>query len=338
MSQFSQIIDSFERTGNFPLESDYIFGSEEELLKYYQDPVKQATMHAGLFRIVDNKETNKQDLYWVEDRSGVLTWVKFSGASLGEDVTVIGVTVGNFTPGTVIKNGTTFTDFVKQMVTKPSKGYLSLLVNGNIQNSATLEIGTPINNVIARYTQNQSGNLVALKNVNITAGYTDKSALTVGAIQGTNVTISVTARVSSGTNTIVATANVAASSFFAAGDLAQSSNTINGVRKYFFGQGTAPTASADIRNGTSILAAGSYSYALAAGNTAMWVAIPDNKTITEVKDAGALNAVITSSFVKSGTVNVDGATTGKDATSYSIYQLSGYGPFGSAHTMNIKFS
>ena len=31
MGQYSELIGSFKRMGNFPLEADYIFNSEEEL-------------------------------------------------------------------------------------------------------------------------------------------------------------------------------------------------------------------------------------------------------------------------------------------------------------------
>jgi hypothetical protein len=33
---YSQLIGSFERTGNFPLEANYIFATEEDLKVYFE--------------------------------------------------------------------------------------------------------------------------------------------------------------------------------------------------------------------------------------------------------------------------------------------------------------
>lgn len=64
MSQYSQMLGSFERTGSYPMESNYIFPTKAELDQFYEEEINKATIHAGLFRIVLNDEDNKQALYW----------------------------------------------------------------------------------------------------------------------------------------------------------------------------------------------------------------------------------------------------------------------------------
>lgn len=65
MSQYSEIIGSFIRNGNFPLEADYIFETEQELLDFYKLPENKALLHQGLLKIVKSDENKKQALYWV---------------------------------------------------------------------------------------------------------------------------------------------------------------------------------------------------------------------------------------------------------------------------------
>ena len=63
MSQYSETIGSFIRTGNYPLEANYVFESEEALIQFYQDPIAATTLHEGLLKIV--KSDDNQSLYWV---------------------------------------------------------------------------------------------------------------------------------------------------------------------------------------------------------------------------------------------------------------------------------
>lgn len=65
MGQYSELIGSFKRMGNFPLEADYIFNSEEELKAFYSQPENYVLLHRGLLRIVADPESNQQYLYWV---------------------------------------------------------------------------------------------------------------------------------------------------------------------------------------------------------------------------------------------------------------------------------
>lgn len=61
MSKYSETIGSFIRTGNYPLEADYTFNTEQDLIDFYTD--NDTCLHQGLFKIVG--EGDEQSLYWV---------------------------------------------------------------------------------------------------------------------------------------------------------------------------------------------------------------------------------------------------------------------------------
>ena len=65
MSKYSEVIGSFIRRGNYPLEADYIFSNESELKAFYQDPVQNSILHKGFLKVVENDGTGNQALYWV---------------------------------------------------------------------------------------------------------------------------------------------------------------------------------------------------------------------------------------------------------------------------------
>ena len=73
MSQYSQIIGSFERTADFPLEANSVFVSKQALDQFYNDPIHKATMYPGLINIVVG-----DGLYWVKEINNELTFVKFT--------------------------------------------------------------------------------------------------------------------------------------------------------------------------------------------------------------------------------------------------------------------
>ena len=87
MSQYSEMMGSFIRTGNYPLEANYIFESQEDLINFYNDPINKTTLHVGLFRIVQNKVKDEQALYWaVPDSEGSLYFEKLIDYSTVNDV------------------------------------------------------------------------------------------------------------------------------------------------------------------------------------------------------------------------------------------------------------
>lgn len=75
-SIYSQLLGSFYRGGNFPLEAHFIFNSETELLDFYKDPVESKTLYEGLFKLVKND--SKQTLYWCVNKDGNLTFEKYN--------------------------------------------------------------------------------------------------------------------------------------------------------------------------------------------------------------------------------------------------------------------
>lgn len=64
MGQYSELIGSFYRTGDFPLEANYIFDSEAALKEFYSQPENIVTTHKGLLRVVANPVTGEQSLWW----------------------------------------------------------------------------------------------------------------------------------------------------------------------------------------------------------------------------------------------------------------------------------
>jgi len=58
MSKYSELLGSYIRTGNYPLEADYIFDSEEELIKFYSNPINRSILHEGLLKVVKNDKGN----------------------------------------------------------------------------------------------------------------------------------------------------------------------------------------------------------------------------------------------------------------------------------------
>ena len=70
MSQYSEMMGSFIRTGDYPIEANYIFSSEEELKAFYTDELNNTTLHKGLLKIVSSEDS--QTLYWVVEVGGEL--------------------------------------------------------------------------------------------------------------------------------------------------------------------------------------------------------------------------------------------------------------------------
>lgn len=76
MSQYSETIGSFIRTGDYPLEANYIFATEDALKAFFDDPLNKVTLHKGLLKVVEADENGKQALYWVTETDGELQFEK----------------------------------------------------------------------------------------------------------------------------------------------------------------------------------------------------------------------------------------------------------------------
>lgn len=64
-TQYSELVGSFIRTGDFPLEANYVFSTEADLREFCSNKLNVTTLHKGLFKIVEKDEDDKQALYWV---------------------------------------------------------------------------------------------------------------------------------------------------------------------------------------------------------------------------------------------------------------------------------
>lgn len=77
MSQYSEIMGSFIRTGDYPIEANYIFKDEAALKEFYSDPINATTLHSGLFKVVLDGE---QTLYWAIKNGDSYTFEPFLNA------------------------------------------------------------------------------------------------------------------------------------------------------------------------------------------------------------------------------------------------------------------
>lgn len=87
MSQYSEVIGSFLRRGDFPLEADYVFATEQALKDYYNQEENKAILHKGLLKVVEDDGNGEQALYWVSDSNGELTFTKLITGNGIEDIT-----------------------------------------------------------------------------------------------------------------------------------------------------------------------------------------------------------------------------------------------------------
>lgn len=88
MSAYSEIIGSFKRTGDFPLEANYIFATEADLVAFYEDEQEAATLHEGLLKVVLDDGDGNQALYWVTtDSDGNLIFEKLIDSTLETQIT-----------------------------------------------------------------------------------------------------------------------------------------------------------------------------------------------------------------------------------------------------------
>ena len=76
MSQYSEMMGSFIRTGNYPMEANYVFPTEAILKEFYSDPLNATTIHKGLLKVVENGGNDKQALYWITEKDNKLVFTK----------------------------------------------------------------------------------------------------------------------------------------------------------------------------------------------------------------------------------------------------------------------
>lgn len=76
MSQYSEMMGSFIRTGNYPMEANYVFATEAALKEFYNNPINATTLHKGLLKVVEDDGDGNQALYWVVPNDTSLEFVK----------------------------------------------------------------------------------------------------------------------------------------------------------------------------------------------------------------------------------------------------------------------
>lgn len=59
------MMGSFIRTGNYPMEANYVFDTEADLRNFYEDDLNATTLHEGLLRVAKKDNDGKQSLFWV---------------------------------------------------------------------------------------------------------------------------------------------------------------------------------------------------------------------------------------------------------------------------------
>lgn len=125
-------------------------------------------------------------------------------------------------------------------------------------------------------------------------------------------------------------------------NLFNSTTLITWRNKLFYApRASAPVSSNDVRTlGNEAFYSGSTTFTLNTGNTLtrFYVALPPGKTITSVVDLDALNAVITSSYVLVGTINVDDVGTPANTFAYNLYEMVIAVPYASNHRHSITIS
>lgn len=104
----------------------------------------------------------------------------------------------------------------------------------------------------------------------------------------------------------------------------------------FYGAATLPTNSATVRalpSSAFHTGATSFTFNTGISGTSFVIALPPSVTISSVIDTSALNAIITSEWILTGTVNVlDAGSTNR---AYNIYQMVVGIPYASSHAFTI---
>lgn len=130
-------------------------GAKEDI----QTAITEETIGPGALVITDNNE-----MAFVRDDKTV----DFLKETVGEDIQVNGVNIGNLTDGKTISRDLTLAQFIKQMVQKAipasyTQPSVSLVNNGG-QAAGNVEAGSSVNiKLRANFTKNDAGDLTALE-------------------------------------------------------------------------------------------------------------------------------------------------------------------------------
>lgn len=276
-------------------------GAKEDI----QTAITEETIGPGALVITDNNE-----MAFVRDDKTV----DFLKETVGEDIQVNGVNIGNLTDGKTISRDLTLAQFIKQMVQKAipasyTQPSVSLVNNGG-QAAGNVEAGSSVNiKLRANFTKNDAGDLTALEikkgaeqvatGSSSPVDYSSAEALVVG---DETVTFTATATYGEGEIKNNNLGEPSPDGHITAGSKNSSGYSITGKRNAFYGTGVGATPelnSANIRSLTNKKLApangNTITINVAAGQQYVIIAYPATlRDITQIKyeetnDIGALS-------------------------------------------------
>jgi len=299
---------------------------------------KDPTYYVGYAAIYDEDTSG---LYYVSGGNATDGW-EFSqvgGGTLAENVTVTGVgTVGGYTEGNVIANGTSFTEFVKGLLVKRVAAvYHAPVISLSATPSTLQEVGTePLVTLRPNFVQRDAGGLTEVR------FYVD------GTLEHTQSTLAPYQRAEYGDTP--GSVNYSVQIDYAQGPIKQDNlgdDSPNGRIEAGTKTGTASVTfqlynwygASDVADGDAVRSL-THTFSdtpeLNTGTTSlvMTVAVPNGKAITEVVDIDASNTDLTSVYVIDDTI-----TSVPDADglphAYKVYKYTNASPYLSNHRHQI---
>lgn len=317
-------------------------GAKEDI----QTAITEETIGPGALVITDNNE-----MAFVRDDKTV----DFLKETVGEDIQVNGVNIGNLTDGKTISRDLTLAQFIKQMVQKAipasyTQPSVSLVNNGG-QAAGNVEAGSSVNiKLRANFTKNDAGDLTALEikkgaeqvatGSSSPVDYSSAEALVVG---DETVTFTATATYGEGEIKNNNLGEPSPDGHITAGSKNSSGYSITGKRNAFYGTGVGATPelnSANIRSLTnkklSPANGNTITINVAAGQQYVIIAYPATlRDITQIKyeetnDIGAL-----SKFTKTQVQVADARGGENGLMDYKVYSYGMAVPAPAAMTFTV---
>lgn len=317
-------------------------GAKEDI----QTAITEETIGPGALVITDNNE-----MAFVRDDKTV----DFLKETVGEDIQVNGVNIGNLTDGKTISRDLTLAQFIKQMVQKAipasyTQPSVSLVNNGG-QAAGNVEAGSSVNiKLRANFTKNDAGDLTTLEikkgaeqvatGSSSPVDYSSTEALVVG---DETVTFTATATYGEGEIKNNNLGEPSPNGHITAGSKNSSGYSITGKRNAFYGTGVGATPelnSANIRSLTNKKLApangNTITINVAAGQQYVIIAYPATlRDITQIKyeetnDIGAL-----SKFTKTQVQVADARGGENGLMDYKVYSYGMAVPAPAAMTFTV---
>lgn len=317
-------------------------GAKEDI----QTAITEETIGPGALVITDNNE-----MAFVRDDKTV----DFLKETVGEDIQVNGVNIGNLTDGKTISRDLTLAQFIKQMVQKAipasyTQPSVSLVNNGG-QAAGNVEAGSSVNiKLRANFTKNDAGDLTTLEikkgaeqvatGSSSPVDYSSTEALVVG---DETVTFTATATYGEGEIKNNNLGEPSPDGHITAGSKNSSGYSITGKRNAFYGTGVGATPelnSANIRSLTNKKLApangNTITINVAAGQQYVIIAYPATlRDITQIKyeetnDIGAL-----SKFTKTQVQVADARGGENGLMDYKVYSYGMAVPAPAAMTFTV---